>query len=60
MERGIRTFGPSKRAAMLEGSKLFAKRIMRACGVPTGEYHEFVFARTSFSAITIRRGRFRW
>lgn len=42
VERGIRTFGPSKRAAMLEGSKLFAKRIMRACGVPTGEYHEFV------------------
>jgi len=42
VERGIRTFGPSKRAAMLEGSKLFAKRIMRACGVPTGDYHEFV------------------
>lgn len=42
VERGIRTFGPSKSAAMLEGSKLFAKRIMRACGVPTGDYHEFV------------------
>ncbi len=41
VERGIRTFGPSRRAAMLEGSKLFAKRIMRACGVPTGDYHEF-------------------
>ncbi|RPI88820.1 MAG: phosphoribosylamine--glycine ligase, partial [Spirochaetales bacterium] len=41
MERGIRTFGPSKRAAMLEGSKLFAKKIMRAYGVPTGDYREF-------------------
>lgn len=40
-ERGIRTFGPSRRAAMLEGSKIFAKRIMRACGVPTGDYREF-------------------
>lgn len=41
VDRGIRTFGPSRRAAMLEGSKLFAKRIMRAYGVPTGEYREF-------------------
>ncbi|HSV96088.1 MAG TPA: phosphoribosylamine--glycine ligase [Spirochaetota bacterium] len=41
VERGIRTFGPSKRAAMLEGSKLFAKKIMRAYGVPTGDYREF-------------------
>ena len=40
-ERGIRTFGPSRRAAMLEGSKIFAKRVMRACGVPTGDYREF-------------------
>ncbi len=41
VDRGIRTFGPSRQAALLEGSKLFAKRIMRAYGVPTGDYREF-------------------
>jgi phosphoribosylamine--glycine ligase len=34
--RGIAVFGPSKRAAQLEGSKAFAKRIMEVAGVPTG------------------------
>ena len=33
---GIPVFGPSKKAAQLEGSKAFAKRIMDAAGVPTG------------------------
>ncbi len=32
---GIPVFGPSGRAAMLEGSKAFAKEIMEAAGVPT-------------------------
>ena len=35
--RGIQTFGPSKEAADLEGSKRFAKDIMAAAGVPTGK-----------------------
>jgi phosphoribosylamine--glycine ligase len=35
-QRGIAVFGPSKRAAQLEGSKAFAKRIMDEAGVPTG------------------------
>lgn len=35
-ERGIPVFGPSRKAAQLEGSKAFAKRIMDAAGVPTG------------------------
>ncbi|HET8957273.1 MAG TPA: phosphoribosylamine--glycine ligase, partial [Microcella sp.] len=34
--RGIAVFGPSAKAAQLEGSKAFAKRIMEAAGVPTG------------------------
>ncbi|MBD0292213.1 MAG: phosphoribosylamine--glycine ligase [Jiangellaceae bacterium] len=33
--RGIACFGPSARAARLEGSKAFAKEIMAAAGVPT-------------------------
>lgn len=36
---GIATFGPSKAAAQLEGSKDFAKGVMRDAGVPTG--HSF-------------------
>lgn len=34
--RGIAVFGPSAKAAQLEGSKAFAKRVMEAAGVPTG------------------------
>ncbi len=32
---GIRCFGPGKDAAMIEGSKSFAKQVMTAAGVPT-------------------------
>lgn len=37
----IPVFGPSKEAAMLEGSKIFAKEIMDECCVPTAEYFSF-------------------
>jgi phosphoribosylamine--glycine ligase len=32
---GLSCFGPSRRAAMIEGSKSFAKEVMRAAGIPT-------------------------
>lgn len=35
--RGIACFGPSAQAARIEGSKAFAKEIMAAAGVPTGQ-----------------------
>lgn len=38
---GLRIFGPSKEAARLEGSKVFAKSIMDEAGVPTAEYRVF-------------------
>jgi len=41
-EAGFRVFGPSQAAAELEGSKEFAKEIMRAAGVPTAAYETFV------------------
>ena len=41
---GIRVFGPSKAAAEMEGSKVFAKDIMAAAGVPTGRYKTFTDA----------------
>ena len=34
---GIAVFGPSAKAARIEGSKSFAKDVMRAAGVPTAE-----------------------
>src|SRR3954452_17144488 len=34
---GIACFGPSAQAAQLEGSKAFAKEVMAAAGVPTGD-----------------------
>ncbi len=34
---GIACFGPSREAAMIEGSKAFAKEIMTAAGVPTAD-----------------------
>ena len=38
--QGIAVFGPSQQAAMLEGSKQFAKEIMAAADVPTGMARE--------------------
>jgi phosphoribosylamine--glycine ligase len=37
----IPTFGPSAAAARLEGSKMFAKKVMENCGVATARYREF-------------------
>jgi phosphoribosylamine--glycine ligase len=34
---GVSVFGPTKAAAQIEGSKTFAKEVMRAAGVPTAE-----------------------
>ncbi|MGI6004971.1 MAG: phosphoribosylamine--glycine ligase [Christensenellales bacterium] len=42
MERaGIASFGPDKKAAELEGSKVFAKNLMRKYGIPTAAYQVF-------------------
>jgi phosphoribosylamine--glycine ligase len=38
---GIRVFGPCRAAAELEGSKQFAKEVMKAGGVPTSAYETF-------------------
>ncbi|MDO5739685.1 MAG: phosphoribosylamine--glycine ligase [Ornithinimicrobium sp.] len=36
---GIPCFGPTAAAAQLEGSKLFAKEVMEAAGIPTADAH---------------------
>ena len=38
--RGIKVFGPSKKAAQLEASKIFAKKFMKSYGIPTASYRE--------------------
>ena len=38
---GIRAFGPSKLAAEIESSKVFAKQLMRKYGIPTARYEVF-------------------
>jgi phosphoribosylamine--glycine ligase len=38
---GLKTFGPSKKAAQLEGSKGFTKDLCRANNIPTAAYERF-------------------
>lgn len=38
---GLRVFGPSQTAARLEGSKMFAKEILLAAGIPTAQAQSF-------------------
>ena len=40
-EAGIRTFGPNKAAAILEGSKAFSKDLMKKYHIPTAAYENF-------------------
>lgn len=38
---GIRAFGPSKKAAQIEGSKVFSKNLMKKYNIPTAGYDVF-------------------
>ncbi len=40
-KEGLRVFGPSKDAAQIEASKVFAKQLMRNADVPTAEFRVF-------------------
>jgi phosphoribosylamine--glycine ligase len=58
---GIKTFGPSKAAARLEGSKGFTKDICRANNIPTARYERFrdvaaakAYVRTQGAPIVIK------
>ncbi len=62
---GLKVFGPRKEAAELEGSKVFAKDLMRQAGIPTADYRVFRsapdaehYALSREVALTVRsRGR---
>lgn len=43
-EAGLPVFGPARAAAQLEGSKVFAKEVMQAAGVPTAASASFTDA----------------
>ena len=56
IERGLRIFGPNKKAAELEGSKIFAKQFMERHRIPTGR---FKVAETQAQAMrVIKSGEF--
>ncbi|WP_409252698.1 phosphoribosylamine--glycine ligase [Bacillus sp. SCS-153A] len=40
-EAGLRVFGPDKQAAVIEGSKSFAKELMKKYSIPTAAYETF-------------------
>ena len=39
--QGVATFGPNRAAARIEGSKVFAKDLMKKYGIPTADYQVF-------------------
>jgi phosphoribosylamine---glycine ligase len=41
IEEGLKVFGPTKAAAIIEGSKSFAKDLMKKYGIPTAAYETF-------------------
>lgn len=43
--KGIKTFGPRKNAAILEGSKAFSKDLMKKYNIPTAKYENFTDAK---------------
>lgn len=40
-KEGLKAFGPTKEAAQIESSKVFAKRLMKKYNIPTAEYEVF-------------------
>mgnify|MGYP005793370337 FL=1 len=50
---GIRAFGPRRNAAIIEGSKVFSKELMKKYGIPTAGYE--VFSSSSAAIEYIKR-----
>ena len=48
---GIPCFGPVSSAAMIEGSKVFAKNLMKKYGIPTAKYEVFESAEEALSYV---------
>jgi len=50
-EAGVAAFGPTRAAARIEGSKSFAKELMRRHGIPTADYQVFDDADAALAAV---------
>ena len=50
-DKGLNIFGPTKAAALLEGSKAFAKEVMMEAGIPTAAYEAFTDAESALAYI---------
>ena len=50
-DAGFRTFGPKANAAILEGSKVFSKALMKKYGIPTAGYETFTDAEKAIAYI---------
>ncbi|MBQ3116106.1 MAG: phosphoribosylamine--glycine ligase [Clostridia bacterium] len=46
--KGIACFGPTKEAAIIEGSKIFSKNLMKKYGIPTANYETFSDMQSAF------------
>ncbi len=54
IKAGLKVFGPTKKAAELEGSKKFAKELMRKAAVPTADFRVFTNTAEAISYIDER------
>ncbi|GBR76615.1 phosphoribosylamine--glycine ligase [Candidatus Termititenax persephonae] len=52
---GLKVFGPSKAAAQLEGSKMYAKKIMKKYKIPTAAYAVFTDAQKALEHVYMSR-----
>ncbi len=50
-EIGIPCFGPRANAAIIEGSKVFSKNLMKKYGIPTAEYNVFTDAQSALEYV---------
>jgi phosphoribosylamine---glycine ligase len=54
-QRGLKIFGPNRQAAQLEGSKAFAKEVLRDNGIPTAAFGTFTDALAAKSFIATQK-----
>ncbi|MFO0918074.1 MAG: phosphoribosylamine--glycine ligase [Planctomycetaceae bacterium] len=54
LKAGLRVFGPSKKAAELEGSKKFCKELMKKANVPSADFRVFTNAAEAMSYVAER------
>ena len=54
LKAGLRVFGPTKKAAEMEGSKKFCKELLKRANIPTADFRVFTNAAEAMSYVTDR------